>query len=64
MSCVTFNILTTVIYYDELLPKVKIDHYVRNKGLKTKYEKKKKKNLSASTPWARHEHTAATACAP
>jgi len=39
-SCVTLNILTTVKYYDELLRKVAIDHYVCKLGLlniKNKY---------------------------
>jgi len=32
-SCVTLNILTTVKLYDDLLRKVKIDHYVCKIGL-------------------------------
>jgi len=71
-SCVTLNILTTVKYYDELLRKVKIDHYICKIGF-SKY----KKNLMIAVrtlcarlendvyaPSARREHAVATACAP
>ena len=67
-SCVT-NILTTVKSYDELLRKVKIDHYVCKIGLlkkKSKYKNHKRYNRcvrAVCAPCARREHTAASACA-
>jgi len=64
---VTLKSLTTVKSYDELLRKVKIDHYI----CKIELLKKKSKNLkryirredAVCAPYARHEHAAATACA-
>jgi len=76
-SCLTLNILVTVKSYDELLRKVKIDHYVCKIGLrknKIKISKKLNAIIAVRTlcarrendvfaPCARCEHAAATACA-
>jgi len=44
------NILTTVKYYDELLRKLKIDHYVRKEGLlNRKYKKILKAMIAVRT---------------
>jgi len=76
-SCLTLNIVTTVKSYDELLQKVKIDHYVCKIGL-LKIIKNKSTILNAiiavktlcvrrenavCAPCARCEHAAASACA-